>query len=311
MNKNGFLFTENTDINRRLWDETIKQSKYGNIFSLSVYLDAVSPGWCALIKSGYSAVFPLPEKKKVGITYISQPFFNQQLGLFSLAEPEESDWNFCLNFLHSHYKIINLNLPFAAKTIASKTGFKIKQHNNYVLDLSNEYTAIKLRYSTNQKRNIQKSQISELQIVQTENYSLLLDLFRQNKGAEISFLNDEHYSVIEKLIRKLQELKFAKIECAFHEEQAVAGILWIEWKNRTVFLFSAVSTAGKQLHAMSHLVDNYIKRNAKTDTILDFEGSDNESLSRFYKSFGAELKPYISIESTARYWFQKLKNLLG
>ena len=46
---------------------------------------------------------------------------------------------------------------------------------------------------------------------------------------------------------------------------------------------------------MFFLIDNFIKNNAETDFLLDFEGSNIEGVQRFYKGFGAENQNYIHI----------------
>ncbi|MCK4361546.1 MAG: hypothetical protein KAV70_07350, partial [Bacteroidales bacterium] len=70
-------------INKSKWDECIKKSFNGIIYGYSWYLDIVCKHWEALVENDYERVFPLTTGKKFGINYLYQPFFTQQLGVFS------------------------------------------------------------------------------------------------------------------------------------------------------------------------------------------------------------------------------------
>src|SRR6185295_10985608 len=70
-------------IDKEKWDACISGSCNPIVYAYSWYLDAVSPGWEALVEDDYCSVFPLTAKKKLGLNYLSQPYFTQQLGVFS------------------------------------------------------------------------------------------------------------------------------------------------------------------------------------------------------------------------------------
>ena len=70
------------DIDQKKWDQTVNASAFPSLFANSFYLNAVSPGWDALIGPDYSCVFPVCLKKKLSIEYLPQPLFTGQLGLF-------------------------------------------------------------------------------------------------------------------------------------------------------------------------------------------------------------------------------------
>ena len=76
-------YFQHSEIDKAKWDAYIEKSSNVMLYAYSWYLDIVSPNWVALIKGDYKVVFPLPAKKKLGVSYISQPLFTQQLGLFS------------------------------------------------------------------------------------------------------------------------------------------------------------------------------------------------------------------------------------
>lgn len=58
-------------------------------------------------------------------------------------------------------------------------------------------------------------------------------------------------------------------------------------KNKIVFLFSGLSDEGKKTGAMAKLLDSVIQEYAQQNITLDFEGSNDPNLARFYQSFGS------------------------
>ena len=54
---------------------------------------------------------------------------------------------------------------------------------------------------------------------------------------------------------------------------------------RITFLFSGNNALGKELQAMTFLIDQVIREFAGQPLVLDFEGSDDENLARFYLGF--------------------------
>lgn len=71
------------DINKEKWDRCIDNAVNGLIYGYSYYLDIMSPDWDALIMGDYEIVMPLTWNRKFGITYLRQPAFTQQLGIFA------------------------------------------------------------------------------------------------------------------------------------------------------------------------------------------------------------------------------------
>ncbi|MEI7803410.1 MAG: hypothetical protein WCI97_12225, partial [Bacteroidota bacterium] len=76
-------YLKHTEIDITKWDHCVKNSFNHLPYCYSWYLDVVSPGWDALISDDYEYIFPLTHRRKARINYLFQPYFTQQLGLFS------------------------------------------------------------------------------------------------------------------------------------------------------------------------------------------------------------------------------------
>ena len=57
-------------------------------------------------------------------------------------------------------------------------------------------------------------------------------------------------------------------------------------------MFSGNSILGRETQAMTFLIDAVVREFAGRSLVLDFEGSDNENLSRYYSGFGSATVRY-------------------
>jgi hypothetical protein len=283
-------FLQHKMIDKSRWDYCISHTVNGNLNAFSWYLDIVSPDWCALVEGDYEKVFPLPVKSRAGIKYIMQPYFTQQLGLFSQSSFDEDVLIEFLNHIPSGYKYIDINLNSSNQI--QDTG-NISPMKNLELDLNTEYDHIASGYQNNLQRNIKKANQNKLTISKTVRPHELIELFRANKGQQLKHLSDKQYILIQRIANGSIQKGIGEIWGAIDEfNQLAAGILWVTSHQKSIFLFSALSENGKKVNAMPWLIDNFIRQNAGKPLTLDFEGSNDEGLARFYSSFGAKKVTY-------------------
>jgi len=278
-------FLQHDQIDKKQWDVCISRAVNGNFLAWYWFLDIVNPEWCALVDDNYEKVFPLTAYAKAGIKYLRQPYFTQQLGVFyqtSLTQEE------LLAFLHAippTFKYIYIYLN-ASNRIASSGADS--EMTNLELDLNSEYGLISRSYHTNLQRNLKKAQKHNLSISKHIKPEAVISLFKDNKGKEIKHLEEASYQLVERIASESIHRGMGEIWGAYDEfNKLIAGVLWIKSHQKAVFLFSAVSSAGKKTFAMPYLIDAFIRQNAGLPLILDFEGSNDAGLARFYSGFGA------------------------
>lgn len=276
----------NDKIDKQKWDECIQNSFNGLIYAYSWYLDTVCPGWEALVENEYERVFPLTAKKKSGINYLCQPFFTQQLGVFSKNILNEKITEEFLRSIPEKYKLIEINLNVFNKIDASK--HEVYPNKNYELDLIASYDILYKNYSENTKRNLKTAKKSNLVITKNSEPQKIIDLFRKHRGKEIETLKDKDYSTFMSLLKVMTAKKVAHIwGVKSPGEDLCAAAIFIESNKRVIFIFSATSNAARRSGAMTFLIDNFIRENVQRNLILDFEGSNDPRLARFYKGFGS------------------------
>jgi hypothetical protein len=83
----------------------------------------------------------------------------------------------------------------------------------------------------------------------------------------------------------------------------LAGAFFCDANGKVIFLFSGNSAEGKEKGAMFFLIDSFIQENAQKNLILDFEGSNDPHLARFYKGFGAKECVYLQAKRNTLPWY--------
>jgi hypothetical protein len=284
-------FVEHKDIVKKKWDDCVRHSVNERIYAYSWYLNIVAPEWDALVLDDYQAVFPIIHKRKMGVDYVFQPFFTQQLGLFTplLLTPDLVE-SF-LEELKKQYKFIQINLNIHNKLPSSYNNPCLR--NNFEVYLISDHEDLKKAYSKNTKRNLKKAQKAGLTIFKNLKPELVGEVFKKNRGKGLAVYSSDDYHILNRLIYKGIEKGKAEVWGAFSKENnLIASAIFVKDSRRFTFLFSGNTEEGKEKGAMFYLLDSFIEAQSGTKMIMDFEGSMDPNLARFYKSFGAQLIRY-------------------
>ena len=281
-------------IDKEKWDACVDGAFNGTIYAYSWYLDVVCEEWEGLVEGDYERIFPINFKIKMGVNIIYQPFFTQQLGVISKTELTPDIVNGFLEAIPAKYKLIDLNLNIYNKPDLSD--FQYIPQVNHELDLISDYETLRNNYSSNTKRNLTKAEAAGLSISKGIKPDEVIDLFRQNRGKDIKVLKDDNYLKLKRLIYTCIYKGIGTVYGVYSGNNVLcAAAVFIESKRKSVFIFSGLSNEGREKRAMFFLIDNFIRENAGMHLTLDFDGSNNEALSRFYKGFGSNKIDFIRI----------------
>lgn len=283
------------EINKERWDSCIKNAPNGNICAMSWYLDIVCENWDALVLPDYSAVFPLTHRSKAGIDYLMQPPFTQQLGLFSRDFVTPAMLHEFMNAIPKSYKLVEINLNKWCKDIHSR--FNPAPNVSHELDLIYPYETIEKAYSENVRRNSKKALKNGIYLTKHVRPADVTEMFSIHRGKTIHTLGHSDYKMMQHIMHLSTKNNTGELWGAFDSKDELCAAAFFAGTNgRLIFLFSAINQSGREHGAMFLLIDNYIKQHAETPFVLDFEGSNDENLSRFYGSFGAKKYLYNSIQ---------------
>lgn len=287
-------YLKNNEIDIKKWDQCISKAFNGNAYALSWYLDIVHEGWEALVEDDYQRVMPLTVARKFGVSYIFQPYFTQQLGVFSIKKLNPDVIRMFIREIPSHIKYIDIKLNSFNKL--SGNIYQLTTNKNYIQDLIKEYPKLVLKYSTNTKRNLKKGLKNKLSLMKNIKPEAVIDLFRNNRGKQLGKWNDRHYQKLKHLMYSAMYKGKGFVYGVFTENnQLCAGAFFIKSNNRLVFLFSGADNTAKETGAMTFLIDSVIRDYTPSKLVLDFEGSNDNNLARFYSGFGAKPTEYTGL----------------
>ncbi|MBP6977790.1 MAG: GNAT family N-acetyltransferase [Bacteroidales bacterium] len=284
-------YITNRNIDKTKWDSCIQNSFNGMIYGYSWFLDLVSEEWDALVEDDYQRIFPLTWRKKAGIYYLHQPFFTQQLGIFSKSPLEETTVSQFLDSIPDRFRLIEISLN--SFNAVSAPAYSVRKHLNHELSLTEDYDQLAKGYSENTRRSIRKALNQKLTCHCETSPDEVIRLFRRNRGRSVHTLKDKDYSKLRRLVYTCIHKGKARIWGAYSpENQLCAGIIFLFSHDRAIFLFSGLDSYGREHGAMPFLIDAFIKEHAHSYLTLDFEGSNDPDLARFYRSFGSREVTY-------------------
>jgi hypothetical protein len=277
-------YLKHHEIDYKRWDETLTKSHNKMPYALTWYLDAVSPGWEALIEGDYEFIMPLTVKKKYGIPYITKPLFSQQLGVFSEKPISNQKISEFINQIPKKFIIKYINFNYNNLINSSKA----IQKPNFELNLNTNYTNIYKNFNNNTKRNCKKAESSGLIIETGMPEDFIFFYKKHNFGLNLKFI-----PIAEQLIKKAFQNNSGKIYLLKNTQNiCVGGAFFICSLERLIYLMPFSTEEGKDNSAMFLLIDYIINTNAQSNLILDFEGSELPGVSKFIKGFGSKLIQY-------------------
>ena len=278
-------FVKRKQLDEHKYNACISASLQRRIYAFSWYLDVVADNWSVLVLGDYKAVMPLPWSQKIMIRYISQPFFSQQLGVFSKEDlPKEVVECFLDSIPKTFFKTalqFNSDNHFLTGEIESK--------NNVILDLNKPYNELYKRFSKGRKHAVQQGLKNEF-IIDEVAFKDVMNLSKKNY--RFKEFSAKEYEKLSMLVEVANENNKATVIGVKSENELIGGAVFLLDSERIVYLFSAISQKGKEMQVGSLLLNSIIKGNCNSRKMLDFEGSMLPSIASFFKSFGAEIETY-------------------
>jgi hypothetical protein len=277
-------YLKRNQIDVEKYDACIENSLQSRIYAFSWYLDIVADNWDVLVLNDYEAVMPLPWKQKYFIKYITQPYFCQQLGIFSKRKVSTIDvQNFVSKIPRKFLKVVlNFN---SANLFESR---KVKKHN-YILPLSESYSNLFKIFNKGRKHAVKSGHKNELRI-DISSVDQLLKIKKENysyaKTGKVDF------SLLINIANYILENNKGFVLGVFKNDVILGGGIILNDNKRITYLFSSFNDDGKKLQAPTFLVNQLVKTHSESGLFLDFEGSMIPSIASFYRSFGAVKEEY-------------------
>lgn len=284
-----FCILKREEINTVAWNRCIAEAPLSLVYAFSWYLDALcNKQWAGLILGDYEGVMPLCHKKKFGITYLYQPYFCQQLGLFGAQQhlPE------ALSLLRSKYRFADVNFHTGSPSLPDQ----LRSRTTFWLSLNKPYESISAGYHKDARKNLRrlKEKSGNYQLETTQDYRLIIRMFRRVYGNMNPKIRDKDY---ENLQSALHQAELAQAAEAFliraENGDVLAGGIFLKSREHYHYVLGG-PFAKDGVNGVHALIDEFIRLHAGETACLDFEGSDIPSVAAFYRKFGSVPVPYFN-----------------
>lgn len=282
-------YLKRNQLNEEKYNVCIKESIQTRVYAFSWYLDCVAAHWDVLVLNDYEAVMPIPWNKKLGIKYSSQPFFTQQLGVFSLEIVSEK---LTLEFIAAIPKqFLKIDLQFNSQNIFAHKNLQVK--DNYILPLNRSYETLHKEFSKGRKHAV-KQALSYSLSPKMISIKELIELSKEHY--KFDDFKEKEYQKLVDVVQVLENKNFVSVIGIEKENQLIGGAIFVISPTRITYLFSALHPKGKELQVASFLINFMLQKYENSNKVFDFEGSMIPSIAKFFRSFGAINEPYFLLK---------------
>lgn len=271
-------------------------SHYVPIFYRPWYLDAVcdSP-WDVVIHEEDGEILGILVymiKKKLGLTYILQPFLCPYMGpLFFGALDVKVVYKSLINKLPSHELMVQ-NYFHGSPDIRDEKTLS-KRRYTYIIDKDVDLEILQSRLSSDRRRKIKKAdqQFDYQEEKEFSVFSEFLDRTFSARGKSNPYSNNR-FATLNAQLTKHNAQKI--IKCTDSEGNIMAMGYFLKDEKWIYNLATGVNSIYRH-EAMSLMIWNEISAAHKSGRSFDFEGSNIPGVETFYKSFKGDKIHYQSV----------------
>ena len=303
----GINYLERWEIDTVKWDKCVQRCQHSLSYALSGYLDGVCDNisdyskfnfddenqntseilgqWGGLVLNDYEAVFPLPWRQKLGIYYIFQPLFCQQLGLF--GNPGSFTTEDFLKKIPKKFLKIHLQVhPFFGKPKGAI------DKTNYIIDCPH---LPEDKFNKDALKNIKKCKEAEVIYRQPPQIVDVLRMYHQTWGEKAKLTWFDDYEGFENAcINMDKEEKLFTVMVKDKESNKLGSAVFLISSKRIHYVCAAPTELGKKLGIMHGIIAHAAEQFPEHD--IDLEGSSIASVAEFYKKFNPINEPFYIIQ---------------
>ena len=217
----------------------------------------------------YDSVFPVPSYVRFGVQYAATPAFIQQLGAFS---PDKSASNSIVEFLDFMPDIYKLTDLCISQQIEYH-GYKVTEKSNFELRLSSHYEKLWERYTPECRKFISGAAKKRFELTEDVSPEELVDMCIENKRSNIGGVRLRDYDRLINLMHHCITGSIGRIVAVRAAKKRVDyGMFLVQLPGSITIILEANTTRSIEKHIGYFVINEIIRDNASTGTILDFAG---------------------------------------
>jgi hypothetical protein len=291
---NHIHYLQRQDIDLLKWNACIAAAPNGLIYARSFYLDAMTAGqWDALVLEDYTAVMPLPWRRKFGFYYLYQPDFIPSLGIFG-----NGSVNDFLSAIPTKFKFWEIDLNEVNTIDGAPPGLHLKKITriNHFLPLNHPYSIISGDYKRLARRMCKKTLDEGMEVVRQIPPAEIIDLYRQQYSSRHSRIGHSAYERLTACAGTALSNGNAFTYLARWPDNSIGAFYLVLADDRFVYSLLGGSTPqGKEKGAFYGLTDAVIRDYAGSPRTFRFEGSDIPGIAFFDTQFSPSPAHYTSL----------------
>ena len=282
-------FVKRKDIDDVKWNQLVADSVLKQLSVNTWYLDTICEKWDALIYGDYEFILPIANGKKYLLSYAYQPYFTQNFEIHGKTNvPDKVFLAFIKKLKEKYFK---LNLCFSNVPSMILKHVNLQERKRQILDLNKPYKELYENYSSSHKRNIKKAQKNNL-VIKDIPLSLsernFIQTFYKSRKIKAEVALDYYFRNIE----VLKDNNAIQIKGVFEDDMLQNITLCKKIEPNRYAINSINNIQGARNGAAFYVIDDLIKKMAKTSCYLDFEGSNISSIRRRNIGFGGQDEKY-------------------
>ncbi len=286
-NISDIRFLHRNEIDIEKWDRCILNATNGLIYARSFYLDTMAENWSALVEGDYNSVMPLTWNRKYGFSYLYQPAFTAQLGLFVRDTADQKLIEFFISDMKKYFRFCEIHLNYA------NDPSECIRRDNYTLHLAKPYAEIRKGYKKRLLENLAESEKNQMNYSQSDDFSSTISLFRQEYGKRFPHVKAHHYQKFELLCHRISKIKMLFVrQVADRSGSLLSSSIFFKDEHRIYNIMSVTLKSGREKKSQFFLLDQLFREFSANDLVFDFEGSEVPGIAEFYRKFGPALSPY-------------------
>lgn len=310
--------------NKSLYTQFCKDNNQVPVFQQPWWLDVVCPAWdVAMYKKGdnYVGAWPYPIEKKLGVMLLRTPMLTPYMGPVVII-PEDLKESNIDSYEHEAIAAMIAELPKAPVwNLAVQPGVKqagifkkYKLHplvqQTFILELNEDEATLLANMKDAVRRNIK---IGESEATITNDPSCLKELYKyqketlrkKGKSAPMSF------DYMQRIMNACLANNSGALWVARDAKNVIQAMVWQVWDKNTSYYFMGAQNPGTNSYrAMSMLLWHTMKQaRQQGNKYFDLEGSMDEGVERFFRSFGGDRALYIILKKNSSIVW-KLKEMI-
>jgi hypothetical protein len=244
---------------------------------------------------------PLTQGHKFGIDYLYQPYFTQQLGIFSSSPITPTVVTEFLKAIPRKYRYVQIQLN--SDITIQHTDFTFATRKTFILDLTPSAIELTSNYHRNCRRNIQKAEHAGLLVKQGPSPAIFTRFIKNNLDRQLTGTRKTFYPTLLRITSEsIQQSAGEIIGIYSHTGELVAAGWFVTILGRCLFQVCASTQKGKENQAMYMLENDMIGKYAGSPLVFDFAGSNIPGIAYFNSGFGSTAIHYPVITRNLLPW---------